>query len=166
MKQSCLVFQALLRCVQRLPVLHAGSLSKSMHGEQGEAWFSKPFCFPLAEKPAHFSIAEGQKLGGEQPVTSCWPPVLSFQMPSREVIKTSPQAEPHLFQYNPPGKPGSCSVCTEASGYARPTDGPLLRGWGGQVTSCATFRAGQGAEVAYEAAFPSMEQLVPSVLQR
>uniref|UniRef100_A0A7M4FNR7 Nuclear receptor corepressor 2 n=1 Tax=Crocodylus porosus TaxID=8502 RepID=A0A7M4FNR7_CROPO len=104
-RRSCLVFQALRRCIQHLPVLHTGSLSKSMHGEQGAAWFSKPFCFPLAEKPAHFSIAEGQKLGGEQPVTSCWPPVLSFQMPSREVIKTSPQAEPHLFQYNPPGHP-------------------------------------------------------------
>ena len=56
--------------------------------------------FP-AEKSVHFqSIAEAQKLGTEPPPTSCWPPVLSY---SRDVIKTSPQAEPHLFQYNPPG---------------------------------------------------------------
>uniref|UniRef100_A0A8C2U9G4 Nuclear receptor corepressor 2 n=1 Tax=Coturnix japonica TaxID=93934 RepID=A0A8C2U9G4_COTJA len=56
-----------------------------------------------AEKSVHFpSIAEAQKLGTEPPPTSCWPPVLSY---SRDVIKTSPQAEPHLFQYNPPGHP-------------------------------------------------------------
>ncbi|XP_032303757.1 nuclear receptor corepressor 2 isoform X11 [Coturnix japonica] len=55
------------------------------------------------EKSVHFpSIAEAQKLGTEPPPTSCWPPVLSY---SRDVIKTSPQAEPHLFQYNPPGHP-------------------------------------------------------------
>ncbi|XP_010718364.1 nuclear receptor corepressor 2 isoform X7 [Meleagris gallopavo] len=55
------------------------------------------------EKSVHFpSIAEAQKLGTELPPTSCWPPVLSY---SRDVIKTSPQAEPHLFQYNPPGHP-------------------------------------------------------------
>uniref|UniRef100_A0A8C9FPX0 Nuclear receptor corepressor 2 n=1 Tax=Pavo cristatus TaxID=9049 RepID=A0A8C9FPX0_PAVCR len=60
------------------------------------------FCFS-AEKSVHFpSIAEAQKLGTEPPPTSCWPPVLSY---SRDVIKTSPQAEPHLFQYNPPGHP-------------------------------------------------------------
>uniref|UniRef100_A0A669PI37 Nuclear receptor corepressor 2 n=1 Tax=Phasianus colchicus TaxID=9054 RepID=A0A669PI37_PHACC len=58
---------------------------------------------PCAEKSVHFpSIAEAQKLGTEPPPTSCWPPVLSY---SRDVIKTSPQAEPHLFQYNPPGHP-------------------------------------------------------------
>ncbi|NWX97085.1 NCOR2 protein, partial [Nothoprocta ornata] len=57
---------------------------------------------PLAEKPTHFSsIAEAQKLSAEQTAASCWPPVLSYP---RDVIKTSPQAEPHLFQYNPPGK--------------------------------------------------------------
>ncbi|XP_052547136.1 nuclear receptor corepressor 2 isoform X9 [Tympanuchus pallidicinctus] len=55
------------------------------------------------EKSVHFpSLAEAQKLGTEPPPTSCWPPVLSY---SRDVIKTSPQAEPHLFQYNPPGHP-------------------------------------------------------------
>ncbi|XP_021268236.1 nuclear receptor corepressor 2 isoform X9 [Numida meleagris] len=55
------------------------------------------------EKSVHFpSIAEAQKLSTEPPPTSCWPPVLSY---SRDVIKTSPQAEPHLFQYNPPGHP-------------------------------------------------------------
>uniref|UniRef100_A0A8B9QJT5 Nuclear receptor corepressor 2 n=1 Tax=Apteryx owenii TaxID=8824 RepID=A0A8B9QJT5_APTOW len=57
----------------------------------------------LAEKPVHFSsIAEAQKLCAEQTAASCWPPVLSYP---RDVIKTSPQAEPHLFQYNPPGHP-------------------------------------------------------------
>ncbi|XP_037231241.1 nuclear receptor corepressor 2 isoform X8 [Falco rusticolus] len=55
------------------------------------------------EKSVHFSsIAEAQKLSAEPTATSCWPPVLSY---SRDVIKTSPQAEPHLFQYNPPGHP-------------------------------------------------------------
>ncbi|XP_035754441.1 nuclear receptor corepressor 2 [Egretta garzetta] len=55
------------------------------------------------EKSVHFSsIAEAQKLSMEPTATSCWPPVLSY---SRDVIKTSPQAEPHLFQYNPPGHP-------------------------------------------------------------
>ncbi|XP_040467115.1 nuclear receptor corepressor 2 isoform X9 [Falco naumanni] len=55
------------------------------------------------EKSVHFSsIAEAQKLSAEPTAASCWPPVLSY---SRDVIKTSPQAEPHLFQYNPPGHP-------------------------------------------------------------
>ncbi|XP_061866417.1 nuclear receptor corepressor 2 isoform X9 [Colius striatus] len=55
------------------------------------------------EKSVHFpSIAEAQKLSAEPMAASCWPPVLSY---SRDVIKTSPQAEPHLFQYNPPGHP-------------------------------------------------------------
>ncbi|XP_074462573.1 nuclear receptor corepressor 2 isoform X16 [Larus michahellis] len=55
------------------------------------------------EKSVHFSsIAEAQKLSAEPAAASCWPPVLSY---SRDVIKTSPQAEPHLFQYNPPGHP-------------------------------------------------------------
>lgn len=58
--------------------------------------------FCLAEKSVHFSsIAEAQKLSAEPTAASCWPPVLSY---SRDVIKTSPQAEPHLFQYNSPGK--------------------------------------------------------------
>ncbi|NXP50111.1 NCOR2 protein, partial [Heliornis fulica] len=57
----------------------------------------------LAEKSVHFSsIAEAQKLSAEPTAASCWPPVLSYP---RDVIKTSPQAEPHLFQYNPPGHP-------------------------------------------------------------
>uniref|UniRef100_A0A6G1S3K6 Nuclear receptor corepressor 2 n=1 Tax=Hypotaenidia okinawae TaxID=2861861 RepID=A0A6G1S3K6_9GRUI len=55
------------------------------------------------EKSVHFSsIAEAQKLSAEPTAASCWPPVLSY---SRDVIKTSPQAETHLFQYNPPGHP-------------------------------------------------------------
>uniref|UniRef100_A0A8B9SZD3 Nuclear receptor corepressor 2 n=1 Tax=Anas platyrhynchos TaxID=8839 RepID=A0A8B9SZD3_ANAPL len=59
--------------------------------------------FCLAEKSVHFSsIAEAQKLSAEPTAASCWPPVLSY---SRDVIKTSPQAEPHLFQYNSPGHP-------------------------------------------------------------
>lgn len=59
------------------------------------------FCV-LAEKSVHFSaIAEVQKLSAESVAASCWPPVLSYP---RDVIKTSPQTEPHLFQYNPPGK--------------------------------------------------------------
>ncbi|XP_067395809.1 nuclear receptor corepressor 2 isoform X6 [Emydura macquarii macquarii] len=58
------------------------------------------------EKLVHFSsLTEGQKLSGEQTATSCWPPVLPYQMPSRDVIKTSPQAEPHVFQYNLPAHP-------------------------------------------------------------
>uniref|UniRef100_A0A8C8SF53 Nuclear receptor corepressor 2 n=1 Tax=Pelusios castaneus TaxID=367368 RepID=A0A8C8SF53_9SAUR len=58
------------------------------------------------EKPMHFSsLAEGQKLSGEQTATSCWPPVLHYQLSSRDMIKTSPQAEPHLFQYNLPAHP-------------------------------------------------------------
>lgn len=61
---------------------------------------------PLAEKSLHFSsIAEAQKLSTE---LTCWPPVLSY---TRDVIKTSPQAEPHLFQYNPPGKYKPCGMC-------------------------------------------------------
>uniref|UniRef100_A0A674KAX5 Nuclear receptor corepressor 2 n=1 Tax=Terrapene triunguis TaxID=2587831 RepID=A0A674KAX5_9SAUR len=51
------------------------------------------------------SLAEGPKLSGEQTATSCWPPVLPYQVSSRDVIKTSPQAEPHVFQYNLPAHP-------------------------------------------------------------
>uniref|UniRef100_A0A674KB52 Nuclear receptor corepressor 2 n=1 Tax=Terrapene triunguis TaxID=2587831 RepID=A0A674KB52_9SAUR len=62
--------------------------------------------FLLAEKPVPFSsLAEGPKLSGEQTATSCWPPVLPYQVSSRDVIKTSPQAEPHVFQYNLPAHP-------------------------------------------------------------
>ncbi|KAM7144644.1 nuclear receptor corepressor 2 isoform 2-T2 [Macrochelys suwanniensis] len=58
------------------------------------------------EKPVPFSsLAEGQKLSGEQTATSCWPPVLPYQVSSRDVIKTSPQAEPHVFQYHLPAHP-------------------------------------------------------------
>ncbi|XP_034647080.1 nuclear receptor corepressor 2 isoform X5 [Trachemys scripta elegans] len=58
------------------------------------------------EKPVPFSsLAEGPKLSGEQTATSCWPPVLPYQVSSRDVIKTSPQAEPHVFQYNLPAHP-------------------------------------------------------------
>uniref|UniRef100_A0A8D0H1C0 Uncharacterized protein n=1 Tax=Sphenodon punctatus TaxID=8508 RepID=A0A8D0H1C0_SPHPU len=58
------------------------------------------------EKPAHLLLLpEGQKLGGEQVAASCWPPVLPYQVSARDVIRTSPHAESHLFQYNPPGLP-------------------------------------------------------------
>ncbi|TFK14040.1 DNA fragmentation factor subunit alpha [Platysternon megacephalum] len=58
------------------------------------------------EKPVPFSsLAEGPKLSGEQTATSCWPPVLPYQVSSRDVIKTSPQAEPPVFQYNLPAHP-------------------------------------------------------------
>ncbi|XP_039360959.1 nuclear receptor corepressor 2 isoform X7 [Mauremys reevesii] len=58
------------------------------------------------EKPVPFSsLAEGPKLSGEQTATSCWPPMLPYQVSSRDVIKTSPQAEPHVFQYNLPAHP-------------------------------------------------------------
>ncbi|XP_053862059.1 nuclear receptor corepressor 2 isoform X10 [Malaclemys terrapin pileata] len=58
------------------------------------------------EKTVPFSsLAEGPKLSGEQTATSCWPPVLPYQVSSRDVIKTSPQAEPHVFQYNLPAHP-------------------------------------------------------------
>ncbi|XP_074868476.1 nuclear receptor corepressor 2 isoform X4 [Carettochelys insculpta] len=58
------------------------------------------------EKTVHFlPLTEGQKLSGEQAAMSCWPPVLPYQVSSREVIKTSPQAEPHVFQHNLPAHP-------------------------------------------------------------
>uniref|UniRef100_A0A8C0GNC1 Nuclear receptor corepressor 2 n=1 Tax=Chelonoidis abingdonii TaxID=106734 RepID=A0A8C0GNC1_CHEAB len=76
-------------------------------GSQESSLFpSKFFLFLLAEKPVPFpSLAEGPKLSGEQTATSCWPPVLPYQVSSRDVIKTSPQAEPHVFQYNLPAHP-------------------------------------------------------------
>uniref|UniRef100_K7F5K1 Nuclear receptor corepressor 2 n=1 Tax=Pelodiscus sinensis TaxID=13735 RepID=K7F5K1_PELSI len=58
------------------------------------------------EKTVHFSsLTEGQKLSGEQIATSCWPSVLPYQVSSRDVIKTSPQTETHVFQYNLPAHP-------------------------------------------------------------
>ncbi|XP_060125884.1 nuclear receptor corepressor 2 isoform X7 [Zootoca vivipara] len=55
------------------------------------------------EKPVHFtSLSEGPKLVGEPSVTTGWPPVLPYQV-SRDLIRTSPHTEPHMFQYNPPG---------------------------------------------------------------
>uniref|UniRef100_A0A8C4YPS2 Nuclear receptor corepressor 2 n=1 Tax=Gopherus evgoodei TaxID=1825980 RepID=A0A8C4YPS2_9SAUR len=90
-------------------------------GSQESSLFPSKFCIPggvknlrlrapilffLAEKPVPFSsLAEGPKLSGEQTATSCWPPVLPYQVSSRDVIKTSPQAEPHVFQYNLPAHP-------------------------------------------------------------
>ncbi|NXR87614.1 NCOR2 protein, partial [Hypocryptadius cinnamomeus] len=68
------------------------------------------------EKSVHFSaIAEVQKLSAESVAASCWPPVLSYP---RDVIKTSPQAEPHLFQYNPPGN--LADVCVLLTGHPIP----------------------------------------------
>uniref|UniRef100_A0A803TMW9 Nuclear receptor corepressor 2 n=1 Tax=Anolis carolinensis TaxID=28377 RepID=A0A803TMW9_ANOCA len=62
----------------------------------------------LAEKTMHFhSLPDGQKLGGEPVITTCWPP---YQGSSRDVIRSSPHAEPHVFQYNPPGHPVSLNV--------------------------------------------------------
>ncbi|XP_068767951.1 nuclear receptor corepressor 2 isoform X17 [Struthio camelus] len=91
-----------------------GKLSQSQQQQQPEKEQQQPSSSPRGksrspavgdkeEKPMHFSsIAEAQKLSAEQTAASCWPPVLSYP---RDVIKTSPQAEPHLFQYNPPGHP-------------------------------------------------------------
>uniref|UniRef100_A0A8C3TEJ8 Nuclear receptor corepressor 2 n=1 Tax=Chelydra serpentina TaxID=8475 RepID=A0A8C3TEJ8_CHESE len=74
-------------------------------GSQESGSFPSKFCV-LWEKPVPFSsLAEGQKLSGEQTATSCWPPVLPYQVSSRDVIKTSPQAEPHVFQYHLPAHP-------------------------------------------------------------
>ncbi|XP_061459047.1 nuclear receptor corepressor 2 isoform X2 [Rhineura floridana] len=63
------------------------------------------------EKPVHFTpLPEGPRLGGEPAITSCWPPVLPYQGSSRDMIRTSPHTEPHVFQYNPPGYPISLNV--------------------------------------------------------
>nr|XP_056715065.1 nuclear receptor corepressor 2 [Euleptes europaea] len=67
---------------------------------------ASPTAVDKEEKPMHFtSLPEGQKLSGEPAVTTCWPPVHPYQGPSRDVIRTSPHTEPHVFQYNPPGHP-------------------------------------------------------------
>ncbi|KAJ7309744.1 hypothetical protein JRQ81_007808 [Phrynocephalus forsythii] len=63
------------------------------------------------DKPAHFtSLPEGQKLESEPALTTCWAPVLPYQGSSRDVIRSSPLAEPPVFQYNPPGHPVSLNV--------------------------------------------------------
>uniref|UniRef100_A0ABM5F183 Nuclear receptor corepressor 2 isoform X3 n=1 Tax=Pogona vitticeps TaxID=103695 RepID=A0ABM5F183_9SAUR len=63
------------------------------------------------DKPVHFtSLPEGQKLEGESVLATCWPPVLPYQGSSRDVIRSSPHAEPPVFQYNPPGHPVSLNV--------------------------------------------------------
>ncbi|XP_077165456.1 nuclear receptor corepressor 2 isoform X3 [Paroedura picta] len=70
-----------------------------------------PAAVDKEEKPMHFtSLLEGQKLSGELAVTTCWPPVHPYQGPSRDVIRTSPHPEPHVFQYNPPGHPVPLNV--------------------------------------------------------
>uniref|UniRef100_A0A8D2LCG8 Nuclear receptor corepressor 2 n=1 Tax=Varanus komodoensis TaxID=61221 RepID=A0A8D2LCG8_VARKO len=61
-------------------------------------------------KLVHFtSLPEAQKLG-EPGITPCWPPVLPYQGSARDVIRTTPHAEPHVFQYNPAGHPVSLNV--------------------------------------------------------
>ncbi|RLV96850.1 hypothetical protein DV515_00012345, partial [Chloebia gouldiae] len=78
------------------------SRSPAVGEKEGRAVCVSFLSVSFAEKSVHFSaIAEAQKLNAESMAASCWPPVLSYP---RDVIKTSPQAEPHLFQYNPPGK--------------------------------------------------------------
>ncbi|XP_038618365.1 nuclear receptor corepressor 2 [Tachyglossus aculeatus] len=58
------------------------------------------------EKPVHFpTFPEGQKLSGEQAATVCWPPALHYPVSSRDLIRTSPLADPAVFPYNPPGHP-------------------------------------------------------------
>ncbi|XP_053135132.1 nuclear receptor corepressor 2 isoform X9 [Hemicordylus capensis] len=65
-----------------------------------------PAAVDKEEKAGHVPpLPEGQKLGGEPAITTCWPPVLSYQGPSRDVIRTSPHTESQVFQYNPPGHP-------------------------------------------------------------
>ncbi|XP_060641546.2 nuclear receptor corepressor 2 isoform X2 [Anolis sagrei] len=67
-----------------------------------------PTALDRDEKTMHFhSLPDGQKLGGEPVITTCWPP---YQGTSRDVIRSSPHAEPHVFQYNPPGHPVSLNV--------------------------------------------------------
>ncbi|NXX95090.1 NCOR2 protein, partial [Centropus bengalensis] len=89
---------------------------KSRSPAVGDKEAKRLLSIPLAEKPVHFSsIAEAQKLSTEAAATSCWPPVLSY---SRDVIKTSPQAEPHLFQYNPPGN--LANTCVFHTGHPIP----------------------------------------------
>ncbi|XP_044296406.1 nuclear receptor corepressor 2 isoform X2 [Varanus komodoensis] len=62
------------------------------------------------DKLVHFtSLPEAQKLG-EPGITPCWPPVLPYQGSARDVIRTTPHAEPHVFQYNPAGHPVSLNV--------------------------------------------------------
>lgn len=86
----------------RTELPHTGSWLCVPAGARRDRSASCLLSVSLAEKSVHFSsIAEAQKLSAEPTAASCWPPVLSY---SRDVIKTSPQAEPHLFQYNPPGK--------------------------------------------------------------
>ncbi|XP_054852699.1 nuclear receptor corepressor 2 isoform X2 [Eublepharis macularius] len=76
-----------------------------------EAQSKSPTALDKEEKPMHFtSLPEGQKLGGEPAITTCWPPVHPYQGPSRDVIRTSPHTEPHVFQYNPPGHPVPLNV--------------------------------------------------------
>ncbi|NWR76524.1 NCOR2 protein, partial [Centropus unirufus] len=89
---------------------------KSRSPAVGDKEANRLLSISLAEKPVHFSsIAEAQKLSTEAAATSCWPPVLSY---SRDVIKTSPQAEPHLFQYNPPGN--LANTCVFHTGHPIP----------------------------------------------
>ncbi|XP_028912659.1 nuclear receptor corepressor 2 isoform X6 [Ornithorhynchus anatinus] len=58
------------------------------------------------EKPMHFpAFPEGQKLSGEQATAVCWPPALHYPVSSRDLIRTSPLADPAVFPYNPPGHP-------------------------------------------------------------
>uniref|UniRef100_A0A8C2U8R0 Nuclear receptor corepressor 2 n=1 Tax=Coturnix japonica TaxID=93934 RepID=A0A8C2U8R0_COTJA len=83
---------------------HESSREDVPPSKQQEKEKEQPSSSPRGKSrsPTAADKEEAQKLGTEPPPTSCWPPVLSY---SRDVIKTSPQAEPHLFQYNPPGHP-------------------------------------------------------------
>uniref|UniRef100_F7FA99 Nuclear receptor corepressor 2 n=1 Tax=Ornithorhynchus anatinus TaxID=9258 RepID=F7FA99_ORNAN len=51
------------------------------------------------------AFPEGQKLSGEQATAVCWPPALHYPVSSRDLIRTSPLADPAVFPYNPPGHP-------------------------------------------------------------
>ncbi|XP_042297276.1 nuclear receptor corepressor 2 isoform X6 [Sceloporus undulatus] len=67
-----------------------------------------PTAVDKVEKPVHFtSLPEGQKLDAEPVMTTCWPP---YQGSSRDVIRSSPHTDPHVFQYNPSGHPVSLNV--------------------------------------------------------
>ncbi|XP_039213261.1 nuclear receptor corepressor 2 isoform X10 [Crotalus tigris] len=67
-----------------------------------EAPHQSPVEVDKDEKPVLFTpLPDGQKQGGESATTTCWPPVLPYQGSSRDIIRTSPHAESHTFQYNP-----------------------------------------------------------------
>ncbi|KAJ6656603.1 hypothetical protein lerEdw1_003490 [Lerista edwardsae] len=120
------------------------------------------------EKLIHFaSVPEGQKLGGEPAITTCWPPVLPYQGPLRDVIRTSPHAEPHVFQYNPPGHSiplnvhdGSRPSLQRLSAISNPP--PLISTKHPSVLERPLGSISQGVPIQLHAPFSSEHAKVPS----